>query len=175
MALFKKRQPETPAPAWVPTVDLVSARPVVFALANAPVSNDGQVRAAIAQFDRLSERPQLEQAIHLIGREPDILNRPWVWLAEVMRRAAAEGDHHLAAAGLFWACYWSSALVPKCGLGDFMEMELDPIPPHHKREIHAVGVASAAQLSEDFLVVGNQTGSVQAGPLAQQAAAQLGI
>lgn len=176
MALFKKRQDPPPAtPAWSPTVNLESARPVVVALANTPTSNDGQVRSAIATFVRLSERPSLERALRLMRTDPDCLHRPWIWLAAAMRDAAAAGDHHMAAAGLFWACHWTSSLVPRNNVGSFMELELDPIPVHLKAEILSLGVASAQQLPPEFLIVGDETGSVQAGPLAANAAVQLGV
>jgi hypothetical protein len=177
MALFKKRpaeQQSTPS-SWTPTVDLDTDRPVVFALANAPVSNDMQVRSAIAQFVRLSERPSLEQALNLIRTEPAVLHRPWIWLAAVMREATAAGDHHLATAGLYWACYWTNDLVPRNNLGSLMELELDPIPVPQKAELLALGLASASQLPEDFVIVGDETGQIHAGPLAQSAGALLGI
>ncbi len=82
MAIFKKRQPGeslTPS-AWAPLVDLSSARPVVFALAGTPVSSDVQVRAAIEYFVRLSDRPPLDSAIHLIRTDPNVLHRLWIWL-----------------------------------------------------------------------------------------------
>lgn len=177
MALFKKRQAEEVAasPAWAPTVDLATARPAVFALANAPVSNDMQVRSAIATFVRLGGRPPLEVMLHLIRTEPEVTYRPWIWLAAVMREAAAAGDDHLAAAGLYWACYWTSTLVPRNKLGDFLELELDPIPAPRKAELLSLGVASARQLPEDFVIVGDETGTVHAGPLADMASTQLGI
>jgi hypothetical protein len=180
MSLFKKKRQDPPpeAPAWTPTVSLELARPVVFALANAPVSSDVQVRSAIASFVRLSERPSMDNPHRFAAaylQDPECIYRPWAWLAAVMRDAAAAGDHHLAAAGLFWACHWTSELVPRNNSASFMELELDPIPAHRKIEIHRLGVASAQQLPPDFLVVGDQTGSVHAGPLAELAAKQLGI
>src|ERR1700736_3959209 len=114
MSLFRRKQLTwTSSPTWAPTVNMSSARPAVFALARAPVSNDAQVRAAIADFVRLSERPSLENALGLISTEPDVMNRPWIWLAGVMRQAEASADHHLAVAALYWACYWTSELVPR--------------------------------------------------------------
>ena len=77
--------------AWVPTVEMGSARPAVFALAMAPTLDDMQVRSAIAEFVRLSERPPLAQAQRLIHSEPDVMARPWAWLAAVMRRARDSG------------------------------------------------------------------------------------
>lgn len=172
------RQPEPqPEPSqWVPTVEMSTARPAVFALANAPISNDAQVRAAIAYFARLSERPLPEQAIHLIRNDPEVLNRPWIWLAAVMRQADAADDHHLAAAGLYWAFYWTSSLAPRIdSAAGFLELELDPIPTALKTEILALGVASASQLPEDFMIVGNETGQIYAGPLAAKVRSMLGV
>jgi hypothetical protein len=173
MALFKKKPKasQPAAPSWSPHVDLPTARPVVFALANAPKSNDAQVRSAIADFVRLSERPSLERALH----DPESLHRPWVWLAASMRQAAAADDHHMASAALFWACYWTSGLVPQLDLGAFVELELDPIPEQRKAEIQSLGVASAQQLPNDFVVVGDETGAIYAGSLAATAATQLGL
>jgi hypothetical protein len=156
---------------------MATAKPAVFALANAPVSNDVQVRAALANLARLSERPSPERAIMMIRAEPEVLSRPWIWLIAVMRQAADAGDHHLAAAGLYWACYWTSSLVPKVGnsIGDYMDLELDPISGKYKADILALGVSSASQLPGDFTIVGNETGQIQAGPLAVQAQRMLGL
>lgn len=175
MPLFKKREPEPASPSWSPTVDLDAARPVVFALANAPVSNDAQVRSAIAQFVRLSGRPPVEEAIHTIQRDPDVLHRPWIWLAAVMQEASSKGDHHLAAAGLFWACYWTSNLVPRNNTGSFMELELDAIPEARRAEIAARGVLAARELPADFVVIGDHTGQVHAGLLAETANKMLSL
>jgi hypothetical protein len=170
----KKRQATPAGPTWTPTFDIDRARPVVVALANAPISNGGQVRPAIAEFVRLSERPPLEKAIRLIQGNPDVLHRPWIWLAAVMQEASAKGDHHLAAAGLFWACYWTSdwrreqrPLV--------QDLELDPIPDPRKAQIAAVGVAAARELPPDFVVVDDSSGQIQAGPLAESASELLGV
>jgi hypothetical protein len=46
-----------------------------------------------------------------------------------------------------------------------MELGLDPIPPALKGEILEIGMKSLAQLPEDFIIVGEDTGVVQAGPL----------
>lgn len=176
MALFKKRSdPQPAAPTWSPTVNLETARPTVFALAKAPASSDVEVRSAIADFVRRSEKPSLERALDQIRTDPDCLHRPWIWLAAVMRDASAAGDDHLAAAALFWACYWTYTLVPRNNLGAFMELELDPIPTRWKKEILALGVASAERLPPDFVIIGDETGSIQAGPVAATAAAQLGV
>ncbi len=177
MAIFRRRpaKEESPPTAWAPPVDMSTARPVVFALANAPVSNDTQVRSAIAEFVRLSGKPPLDQALHLIRADPDIIHRPWIWLAAVMREAAAAGDHHLAAAALYWACYWTSDLVPRNNAGSFMELELDPIPAPRKAELFSLGIASASQLPEDFVIVGDETGQIHAGALTRQASTLLGV
>ena len=175
MPLFKKKEAPAPPPTWSPSFDLEKARQVVFALANAPISNDAQVRSAIAEFVRLSERPPLEKAVHLIQRDPDVLHRPWIWLAAVMQEASAKGDHHLAAAGLYWACYWTSDLVPRNNMGSFMELELDPIPGPRKAQIAALGVSAARELPPEFVIVGDATGQIQAGPLAESASVLLGV
>lgn len=181
MALFKKkkRQVSQPmVPAWSPTVDLATARPAVFSLANAHVSNDMQVRAAIADFVRLSERPSTEDTYQFAAeliRDPECTRRPWAWLAAVMRDASAAGDHHLAAAALSWACYWTSDLVPRNSMAEFIVLELDPIPEPRKAEILSLGVAAAKQLPVGFAVVGDEINSVRAGPLADKAATLLGL
>lgn len=177
MGIFGKRQPASQPEPWAPTVDMATAKPAVLALANAPVSNDAQVRAALANLARLSERPSPERAIMMIRAEPEVLDRPWIWLIAVMRQAAEAGDHHLAAAGLYWACYWTSSLVPKIGnsVGDYIDLELDPISQKYKADILALGVSSATQLPGDFTIVGNETGQIHAGPLAVQAQRMLGL
>jgi nitroreductase len=181
VALFKKHHAPRPAePPWSPTVDLATARPAIFALAMAPESNDAQVRSAVATFVRLSERPSTEDAYQvssLMRSDPEMtfLERPWMWLTAAMREAAAAEDHHLAAAALFWACYWTSNLVPRANLAVFMELRIDPIKPPLKAEILSLGVASAQELPSDFIVVGDATGSVLAGWLAESAAFMLDV
>jgi hypothetical protein len=175
MSLFGKRKSgratEKP-PAWTPTVDLATARPAVFALAYAPNSTDGQVVAAIAEFGRLSgsvNGPDVNP--HTIARllsddpKASFVHRPWIWLCEVARIAASRNDHHLAAACLFWAYHRTMTLVPRNDVATFMQLGLDPIPPALKAEILKVGMESLAQLPEDFVIVGDDTGVVQAGPL----------
>ena len=101
MKLFGKKDPEpaVPPPApWTPTVDLATARPVLFALASAPASTDAQVRQAIAELIHVSGRPSLLEAIELLKHEPDVVHRPWIWLAAAIREAAAAGDNEVAAA-----------------------------------------------------------------------------
>lgn len=56
-----------------------------------------------------------------------------------------------------------------------MQLDLYPIPSETKKELLSLGVASARQLPEDFLIVGDETGSVHAGPLAALARSQLGL
>jgi hypothetical protein len=177
MALFKKdkRSGGSSAPRWTPTVDLTTARPAVLALANTPAMDDGGVRLSIRDFGRLSERPPLEVAVGQITADPHILDRPWIWLVAVMEAAVAAGDDHLAAAGLSWACYWTYNLVPRNDMGAFMELELDPIPAGIKAQIHTVGAAAAARLPPDFVVVGDETGSIRAELLAATSAQQLGL
>ncbi len=177
MPIFKRRpaKDESLPPTWAPTVEISTARPVVFALANAPVSSDAQVRSAIAEFVRLSGKPPLEQAVHLIRTDPDVVHRPWIWLAAVMREAAAAGDHHLAAAALYWACYWTSSLVPRNNMASFIQLELDPIPAPRKAELLSLGIASASQLPEDFVIVGDETAQIHAGFLALNAGALIGV
>jgi hypothetical protein len=155
-------------PAWEPVVNLATARPVVFALAHAPVSNDAQVRLAVADFVRLSGRPSTEDAYAFAGAllaDPEVVHRPWKWLIAVMRAANDAGDTHLPAAAMFWAVHWTAVLVPRFGLPDFVALDLDPIPAPLKAEIRAVGVAAVAQLPPDFVVVGDATGTIYAGGL----------
>ena len=181
MVLFGRKKgltSEVNKTPWAPKVDLNTARPAVFALAYTPVSNEMQFHRAIADFVHLSGTPSSEDAYRFAQAlldDPKVANRPWVWLAAVMREAAAAGDHHLAAAGLFWACHWTSNIVPRNNSGGFVQLDLFPIRPETKEELLSVGVASARQLPEDFLIVGDETGKVQAGPLADLARSQLSL
>jgi hypothetical protein len=172
MGIFDRRRtpPEAPPP-YQPTVDMRTARPAVFALAYAMASNDTQVRAAIANLARLSGRPPLEQRDSMIQNEPGVLQRPWVWLAAVMRQAGDIDDYHLAAAALLWAVHWTAILVPRIGqdAAAFAELELDPIPPALKTEIRDLGIASARRLPPEFVIAGDDSGQVHAGQLAETA------
>jgi hypothetical protein len=166
---------EDPEPSvWVPTVEMGSARPAVFMLAQAPAMNDGQVRSAIAELVRLSETPPLAQAQHMIGSEPDVLARSWKWLAAVMRGARDSGDYPLAAAGLLWALHWTAGLVPRLDSNAFVELELYPIPSAWQAEILKLGLAATSNLPDDFVVAGDETGQMHAGVLARQASGILG-
>ena len=109
---------------------MTTARPAVFALADTPGVNEMQVLAAIQNFTRLAEAVPMERAVMLIAAEPDVVSRPWKWLLAVMREAAATGDHHLTVAGLYWACYWTSSLVPRNNnVAFFMECRSTPYRP----------------------------------------------
>jgi hypothetical protein len=184
MGIFtRKAELDGEAPAWLPTVDMATARPVIFALANARAASDAETGAAIARFVSLSERPSTEQLFRLAGNgashDPDsleqLLNRPWAWLAAAMRRAGLAGDHHLVLAGLFWACHWTSDLLPRNeNLGALEELGLCPIAPALKAEILALGMASADRVPADFVVARNQRGQLLAGSLALTAPALLG-
>lgn len=179
MGLFDRRK-QVPRQAPLPhkkVIDLEEARPAVFALAYAPSLDDGQVRAAITNLARLSGRPTPVQIHALIRNEPDVLQRPWKWLTEVMRQAADSGDHHLAAAGLLWACHWTAILVPRIGRNwdTYMELELDPIDPAIKAEIYAIGSASINQLPKDFVLVGDSSGEMCAGDISEMAESLLDL
>jgi hypothetical protein len=140
---------------------------------------DAEKRSAIKTLARLSGRPSADRQIMvLIRNEPNVLQRPWRWLVAVMREAAGSGDHHLAVAGLCWSCHWTADLVPLIGvrnIGAFMDIELDPISPELKREILAVGVASARQLPADFVIFDDGTNQVWAADVAEASAGLLGI
>jgi hypothetical protein len=185
MAIFaRKPARDASAQVWAPTIDTVTARPVIFALASAPGLNDAQAGAAIAAFVRLSERPSTEQLLRLAanaGSSRDAvirqaLDRPWTWLAAVMRQAGSAGDHHLVLAAMFWACYWTSNLLPRNNtLGALEELGLSPIDTAIKKEILSLGKNSAEKLPEDFVVAGDETGQLLAGTLALAAPELLGL
>jgi hypothetical protein len=185
MGIFSpKRAPNAKDPAWTPTVDMAAARPTIFALANSPGGNDVENGAAIARFVQLSERPSTVQVIQLAAKAGNdrsrlieqTLNRPWTWLAAVMRQAGTAGDHHLVLAGLWWACYWTSDLLPRNNnISALDELELCPIEPTLKAEILALGLASAGKLPENFVVAGDQTGQLLVGTLALAAPRLLGL
>ncbi|HEV7759037.1 MAG TPA: hypothetical protein VGO78_08605 [Acidimicrobiales bacterium] len=155
---------------WTPTVDLATARLVVFALANSPRAGEDQVRLAIAKLGRLSDRPDdpLEIAFQL-GDDPDVVHRPWIWLRAVVLAAAADRDDHLVAAGLFWAFLWTTNFVPRGNPRSFVELGLDPIPLGLAVDILAIGIASLTRLPADFVIVGDETAVVHAHALFDQA------
>jgi hypothetical protein len=174
MGIFDRRPhaPQETLPAYQPIVDMRAARPAVFSLAHAMALNDAEVRAAIANLVRLSGRPSLARAVEMARVEPDVLDRPWIWLAAVMRQADKSGDYHLAVAALFWCTYWTAMMVPKIENSNpatFAELELDPIPAILKREIQVMGLASASQLPEDFVIAGDDTGRVNVGQIVELA------
>lgn len=93
MALFGRKKEPTSAGSetyWTPKVDLNTARPAVFALANTPVSDYMQFCSAIGDFVDLSGTPSSEDAYRFaraLADDPNVIHRPWVWLAAVMRRS----------------------------------------------------------------------------------------
>jgi hypothetical protein len=101
-----------------------------------------------------------------LRHDPDVFSRPWIWLVAVMRQAAAAGDHHLVAAGLYWACYWSSNLAPRNNGQCLIQLELDEIADQQKAQILEVGVASARGLPANCVVMRDDTGRTEAGLLA---------
>lgn len=174
-------EPNAGVPVWSPTVDMRTARPVVFALADYPGGNDVRNYDAVTTFVRLSERPPTQRLLQIVADTvaanpsygqgsliEQLLNRPWNWLALVMWRAGSDGDHHLVLAGLWWACYWTSELLPRNNsIGALEEWGLCPIRPSLKTEILSLGIASASRLPENFVVAGDQTGQLLVGRLAQ--------
>ena len=54
-------------------------------------------------------------------------------------------------------------------------MQVDPIPTDLKVDLHNCGVTSARQLPENFVIAGDASGQIMAGPLASAAASLLGI
>jgi hypothetical protein len=165
--------------AWTPAVDLVTARPVIFALAGSPAGRDQGNAAAMGEFVRLAERPSTEQLLRLAAQSASsdresaieqLVNRPWTWLAAAMRLAAEAGDHHLVLAGLWWAVYWTNVLLPRNSTVSALEvLRLSPIAPGPTADILALGLASAARLPDGFVVAGDQSGQVTAGWLASVA------
>jgi hypothetical protein len=181
MGIFRRRQdaPQVTSPPYQPIVDMRTAKPAVFTLAHAMGLNDTEVRAAIANFAQLSGRPRLEEILPTMRDDSDAPNRPWIWLAAVMRQAGKSGDHALAVAALFWSAYWTATLVPK--IGDtwlaFVEQDinLDPIPPALKKEILTLGLASASQLPDDLIIAEDATGAARVGWIAATAETFLGL
>ena len=171
MAIFGRRRSLRPSePTWAPGVSIETARPIVFALADAPGSNDSQVRAAIAEFRRLSDAVPLERAVALMDVEPDVVSRPWKWLAEVLRVSGERGDYHLAAAGLYWACYWTSGLVARNNsVAFFMDIGVDPISAAQKATLLDYGLQSLNMLPEAFVIAEDATGQITAGWLRKHA------
>jgi hypothetical protein len=148
-------------PAWAPTVDLATARPVVFALARSVHTTEGQVRRAIAELRRLGDWP--------VDDDLDVTQRPWSWLRSVARTAAASGDDHLAAACLLWAFHWTTDLARRNGGESFAGVGLAPIRIDVKVDILAIGIASLTRLPVDFVIAGDGIDAVRAGRLLDQA------
>lgn len=180
MPVFKRKQPkqqEGQSP-WQPVVDMNTAKPVVLTLAKTQMLNDAEKRAAIRAMARLSDRPPVEKIQAVFRDDPRVFERPWRWLLAVMQAAADSGDYHLAVAALFWCCHWTADLIPVIGkrnVGAYLELELDPITPDLKREILAVGVASARQLPEDTIIFDDGKDQVWVADIAEASPGLLGV
>lgn len=174
MALFKK---SAPVPAWSPHVDLTTAGPLVLALAHGPATTDQQMRSAIDRLVAVSDAPMDMMAmVQQINKEPNIAQRPWIWLLEAQRAASATGNHHVSAAALLWASYFTGVIVPKYPRPTEVwgDTHLDLVPSQLKPELLALGLASARALPPGFVIAGDDTGAVTAESLAVVAPQWLG-
>lgn len=147
------------SPAWIPKVDLETARPAVIGLACAAAAPHAQVTAAIAEFVRLSERPTDVARLTTLARtEPDVAQRPWRWLRSVMQAALAAGEPRLACAALYWALNWTFVLGPRLDPEEFIELGIDPIPQDLKAEIAEIGLAATQAMPPEAIIVGDFDG-----------------
>lgn len=174
MALFGSRKTkiveQPPPPAWTPTVNVDTARPAVFALANAPASNDPQNRAAIAAWCSLSNAPRTpEEFVRVVGSNRNVMERVWYWLRAVSQSASESGDHHLVGACLFWTLYWVTDLQPLLRANREMEILVGDVPADARADIKRIGIDSMQALPPDFVIVGDETGKMEAGLLAETA------
>jgi len=97
--------------------------------------------------------------------DPRCLDRPWIWLLEVMKRSDANGDHLLTCTALAWALNFHVDLFPRMSLHDQNELHITKIPADLRSEIARLGVAAARAADPDLPIVVEVGGSLTAGKL----------
>ena len=174
MGFFKRKQDAT-EPVPIGSIDMSSAREVVAALGKAPVSTDREVRSAISDLLVASDSPRTpEEKMERMFREgKDVANRPWRWLCAVADQANADGAPEVAAMAFLFTSYWARVLVPKLGLADYLDLGIERVPMDAHLTLARAGRQAAAALPVNFVVVGDESGSISAATLLEWAAADL--
>ena len=157
MRIFRKALKENSSAEWTPTFSMASARPLVLDLAETLAWN-AEVRATISAFVRLSGTPVDSDGIYkfIDAYGPgEIQKLPWKWLSVVLSTATVNGDHQLAAAGLYWALIWKSFHVPRMIGRDFEQLGLYECPAPLESEIRQIGRCAASALPGDAIIAGS--------------------
>jgi hypothetical protein len=85
-------------------------------------------------------------------------------MARDIKVVAWAGDDHIVASSLFWAQYWTTVLGPRQGPVEQFEIFIErTIPSNVRSGLVHVGLPAIAQLAEDFVVAGDDTGQVTSG------------
>jgi hypothetical protein len=114
------------------------------------------MRAAIAGLKRGSGSPQEIGMDHI--RDPDLIHRPWRWLAAVSTQANAVGQHDIAAMAFIFTSIWTHTLGPQMNGSDFVAIGLDPAPADALDTIVQEGRAAANALPPDHVVATDAEG-----------------
>ncbi|MFC4033879.1 hypothetical protein ACFO3J_20690 [Streptomyces polygonati] len=174
MGLFSRRstsQPPPEPPIVIAASDLERAGELVATFL-ASAGNDPGLHFAGSRIAIASGAPTMEQVA--MGKAPATgLARPWRWLAAVAERAENTGDDLLVARVALMARFFVTALAPRMGLGNHLEMRLDP--PSHEvlRGIYATAVRALPRLPAGTVIVDHPTGTVTAGDVLLDCSNQL--
>lgn len=163
MGLFKKKtQPEPQeAPLIVTDADLPQARELVGAFLDA-VGNDPALHYAGLQIALASGAPDMQEVV--MGRAPaSAIDRPWRWLAAVAEQAASANDPLLAGRVAWFAAFWTTTLGPRMGIGNMLEMRMDPPKGDVLPRIYTAAAQVLPQLPDDAIIIDHPTGTVRVG------------
>ena len=161
MGLFsKKPQPEPQeAPITVTDADLPQASDLVLAFLTS-VGNDRALHYAGLQIALASGAPTLEDVT--AGRAPfSAIDRPWKWLAAVAERAASANDPLLAGRVAWLALFWTVTLAPRMGIGNMIEMRMDPPKGDVLPRIYTAAAQALPRLPGDAIIIDHPTGTVR--------------
>lgn len=174
MSLFGKKhrpQPRPEAPIVITREDLPHVGQLVDNFLGA-VGNDAALHFRGRELAVASGAPTMDDIV--AGRAPGSgLDRPWRWLASAAEQADRAGDHILVARIALLVIFWTTALEPRMGLGNHLEMRLDNPPAEVAARIYTIGLRSIPHLPEDHVIIDHPTGTVTAASLLASCTAQL--
>jgi tetratricopeptide (TPR) repeat protein len=149
-----ERDAEPPRPIDPESVDLVEAKAVVAALAQA-VGSDAEMRRAILRLQEASGMPHPDNAgatMAAFQEDRHFTTRLWRWLRAVASKANKEGQSDIAARAAYWSLVWNTTVVPNMVGADFISLGFDRPPDDVLKELLEEGGLALAELEDDFVV-----------------------
>jgi hypothetical protein len=168
MALFGKKKPTNTGaielsvpPVVLERGDVEKANQLIEQFQQA-VGNDAAIRAAGLAIAMAGGAPSsISEAMKNKERTGSQgLDRPWLWLAEVDKEAHREGNDSLVARISLFILFWMLTIEPNLGLGDRMDMWLDPPPSEALVTLYSTALRVLPALDPDEVIADSPTGSV---------------